>query len=829
MTRFRASVVRPVFLAGLHRCVAIAVVVLGLLLAGCARVDVSREYTIGYGNDLPLHFRTPDGQPTGLAVDLVREAAKRRGIRLRWVNGTGFNQRTMDFWVLMTVRPEREMTVHLTEPYLQSESCFLVPAGGAVRRLEDLGGLRIGLVNYAVHRDNIRRYFPAAIPVPLANSQEALTKLSLGEVDAAFVNQYAVLNALLEGGSRVALRILPADIPAAELALASTFASSDAADEIREEMRTMADDGGVNPIVQRWAFFPNLTTDMIGELAESQRRVQWLAVGLASMTLLLGLTLWLAALSRRRAAQLRRTQQLLQQVSARVPGVVYQYRLNPDGTSCFPYASEAIRQIYRVAPEDVVADARKVLAILHPDDLEAVRISIETSARDLTAWAHEYRVRFPDGTVRWLLGNALPQREDTGGTLWHGFITDITERKVADEALHAYERKIQETQKLESLGILAGGIAHDFNNILTGILGNASLAAMDLPLGSPTQESIECIKQGAVRAADLCRQMLAYAGKGRFVVARLSLNSLIQDTTQLLHLSISKHAVLRQNLAQELPPIEADATQIRQVIMNLVINASEAIGTKSGVISINTGLTRVDRDYLAGTILAPELPPGTYVYLEVCDTGSGMSPETQAKIFDPFFTTKFAGRGLGLAAVLGIVRGHRGALKVYSEMNRGTTFKLLFPRAEGQAEPMVPGLVPAPHWRGRGCVLVVDDEETVRSTAAVMLRRLEFEVALAADGREAVAVYAAKPERYVAVLMDLTMPHMDGKEAFTEMRRVRADLPVVLMSGFNEQDAIAQFTGKGLAGFLQKPFQFEDLMTVLRTTLGHSSPAPDRP
>ncbi|MFO1446864.1 MAG: transporter substrate-binding domain-containing protein [Opitutaceae bacterium] len=803
--------------------IAVLVIILGWCGQGCAPSDVSREYTIGFGNDLPLHFRGESGRPQGLAVELVQEAARRKGIRLRWVPGTGFNQRTMDFWVLMTVRPERSLTVHLTDPYLQSESCFIVPADGRVRRLEDLTGARIGLVNYAVHRDNISRYFPAAVPVPLGNSQEALAKLSSGEVDAAFINQYAVLTALLREGTRVGLRILPAEIPTAELALASTFATAHVADEIRDEMRAMAEDGIVTPIVERWAFFPNLTTDMIGDLAEAQRRVRWLAVGLVGVSVILGVTFWLALLSRRRTSQLRRTENLLQQIAARVPGVVYQFRVDPDGSSRFPYASEAIRQIYRVAPEEVRLDASKVFAVLHPDDLEKVRESIHVSARDLTPWVHEYRVKFPDGAVRWLQGNASPRREEDGATLWHGFITDITERKLAEGALAAYERKIQETQKLESLGILAGGIAHDFNNILTGILGNASLASMDVPLGSQEHESLECIKQGAVRAADLCKQMLAYAGKGRFVVSRLSLSTLIEETTQLLQLSVSKNAVLRFNLDPELPPIEADATQIRQVIMNLVINASEAIGSKSGVISVNTGLTRVDRDYLGGTILAPELPVGTYVHLEVCDTGCGMSPETQSRIFDPFFTTKFAGRGLGLAAVLGIVRGHRGALKVYSELNRGTTFKLLFPRAEGTADLSAARVLPAVSWRGQGCVLVVDDEETVRSTAAVMLRRLNFEVALAADGREALAVYQSNPKRFVAVLMDLTMPHMDGKEAFAELRRLRGNLPVVLMSGFNEQDTISQFTGKGLAGFLQKPFQFEDLMAVMRATLSQDS------
>jgi len=350
------------------------------------------------------------------------------------------------------------------------------------------------------------------------------------------------------------------------------------------------------------------------------------------------------------------------------------------------------------------------------------------------------------------------------------------------------------------------------------VLGNASLASLELPAGAPVQTNLEAIRQGSLRAADLCKQMLAYSGRGRFVVRRLSINALVEETTQLLRISISKRAVLRFNLQAGLPAVEVDATQIRQVIMNLVINASEAIGEKSGVISINTGLTRVDRAYLGGTILAPELAPGTYVYLEVSDNGCGMSAETQAKIFEPFFTTKFTGRGLGLAAVLGIVRGHRGAMKVYSELGRGTTFKLLFPGAEGAADAEIAGPL-ATAWRVQGKVLVVDDEETVRSIAAVMLRKMGLEVALASDGREAVTIFSATPDAYRLVLMDLTMPHLDGREAYAELRRVRDNVRVVMMSGFNEQEVTAQFSGKGLAGFLQKPFLFETLGDTVRKAL----------
>ena len=397
--------------------------------------------------------------------------------------------------------------------------------------------------------------------------------------------------------------------------------------------------------------------------------------------------------------------------------------------------------------------------------------------------------------------------------------TDISARKRVEAEQEQFEHKLQETQKLESLGILAGGIAHDFNNLLTSVLGNASIAAMELPVGSPVQDCLEQITEASLRAADLCKQMLAYSGRGRFVVQTLDLGQLVEHTTQMLQISISKKAVLRFRLEKNLPPVDVDATQIRQVIMNLVINASEAIGDRSGVISLSTGLTRVDRDYLGGTLMDANLPEGEYVYLEVSDTGCGMSPDTQAKIFDPFFTTKFTGRGLGLAAVIGIVRGHKGAMKVYSEVGRGTTFKLLFPAARGvnEAASAPPAAEP---WHGEGTVLVVDDEETMRSTVARMMRLFGLKVVLAEDGREAVKIFHADPERFAFVLLDLTMPHMDGEQTFTELRRLRPDVRVVLMSGFNAQEAMLRFTGKGLANFLQKPFAVGELRAVVQEVMG---------
>jgi len=406
-------------------------------------------------------------------------------------------------------------------------------------------------------------------------------------------------------------------------------------------------------------------------------------------------------------------------------------------------------------------------------------------------------------------------------------IRDISARLRAEAEREQFQLKLQESQKLESLGVMSGGIAHDFNNILTAILGNASLVSDGLPANSALQANMEGIVQGCRRAADLCKQMLAYAGKGRFAVKRLSLNQLLEDTTHMLKISISKWAVLRFNLLKTLPAVEADETQIRQVIMNLVMNASEAIGEENGDIEVSTGLVTVDRSFLEGTIFAPELAPGPYAYLEVSDSGCGMSPETREKIFDPFFTTKFTGRGLGLSAVLGIVRGHKGALRVYSELGRGSTFKMLLPCVPAEFQPVKVEAEGTP-WRGAGRVLVVDDEEGIRIVAALMLRELGFEVVLANDGREAVGIFQRESDRFNLVLMDLTMPHMDGIQAYAELRKIRDDARIVLMSGFNEEEAISEFNGDKPDGFLNKPFDCDNLTRVMRGALLRERPPPGR-
>jgi len=388
---------------------------------------------------------------------------------------------------------------------------------------------------------------------------------------------------------------------------------------------------------------------------------------------------------------------------------------------------------------------------------------------------------------------------------------DITEQKRSEEQL-------QRVQKLESLGLIAGGVAHDFNNLLVGILGNASLALESLPPSHPDHVLLDNVVRASERAAHLTRQLLAYAGKGRFVSEKVNLSHLVRDISSLIQTSIPKSVQLRMELHNNLPVVDADPGQLQQVIMNLVINGAEAIGEHTGVVLVTSAVQRVDEAYIRQNFAGESLEEGTYVALEVHDSGCGMTEEVRARIFDPFFTTKFTGRGLGLSAVIGIIRSHKGAIRVYSEPGKGSTFKILLPAAEGQ--PKEAQLVSLQEeLRGTGLVLVVDDEELIRQTAKAALERYGYAVLAAEDGQRGVDLFRKHMNEVKAVLLDMTMPVMGGEEAFRLIRLLCPTARVIVSSGYNEIEAIRRFTSKGIAAFIQKPYTAASLARILKLAI----------
>ena len=397
----------------------------------------------------------------------------------------------------------------------------------------------------------------------------------------------------------------------------------------------------------------------------------------------------------------------------------------------------------------------------------------------------------------------------------HGLLQTETAGRERVETLNlAMERRVGNLHKLESLGVLAGGIAHDFNNLLTTILGNATLAQSILDPENPVVPFLGEIEQAALRAATLAQQMLAYSGCGRMAPAPLKLNAVAQETAGLLSRSLGGAKMIRCELAETLPSLNADAAQVRQMVMNLLLNAVEATAPDDGPITLRTGIMDADEGYLTRTANPDALTPGRYVFLEVEDAGAGMDEATIARIFDPFFTTKFVGRGLGLPVTLGIVRGHHGTIAVESRLGGGARFRVLLPPdAEAEAHALTMEFTLAPE--GARTVLLVEDEEPVRKVAAMMLEELGFSILEAANGREALTQFADRREEIAVVVLDLMMPVMDGAATFRELRRLKPELPVLFASGYSAKDVLDRLDGESPDGFLQKPFTIDSVSAAL--------------
>ena len=402
-----------------------------------------------------------------------------------------------------------------------------------------------------------------------------------------------------------------------------------------------------------------------------------------------------------------------------------------------------------------------------------------------------------------------------------GLAVDMSDSRKSAGSDQRTLAQMQHAEKLEGLESLAGGVAHDFNNMLVGVLGNADLALMDLAPLSPARASVEQIKTAAIEASELTRQLLAYAGKGHFVIELVNLNHLVKGIAQLLRASVSKKVIIDYDFAEDLPPVEVDTSQIRQLLVSLVTNASDAMKGNSGRISITTKEVTVSTEDLASAYLDDDLPTGDYVSLGVADSGPGMDEATAERIFDPFFTTKESGRGIGLAAVLGIVRGHKGAISVESNPGKGSEFHVLLPASDKEllTEEEFSGRNSANSEEVSETVLIVDDEETVRRVTSAMLSRHGYTVLTASNGREGVNIFRENADQIDVVLLNMTMPELSGPEAFKMMRNIDPKARVILCTGFGEKDSRESFEDEGLAGFIQKPFEMDALLGLFKEVL----------
>lgn len=462
-----------------------------------------------------------------------------------------------------------------------------------------------------------------------------------------------------------------------------------------------------------------------------------------------------------------------------------------------------------------------------PDALEKLYPNVEHRREVITEWrwpqgdyrGREWELTCKDKTVRTVSWPNISMRFPVAG--WSSWVIgiDITAAKRAQVEREQMHGKLLQTQKLESLGVLAGGIAHDFNNLLTGILGNAGLALLRLDATDPARELVQRVIGASERAAELTRQMLAYAGKASFEIRPVSLSEHILETTQHLTATISKKVAFDLHLGDGLPAVEVDPAQIQQLAMNLIINAAESCGDGPGAVTVRTRLAEVqpgeqDAQWFTGEALSP----GPYVCLEVEDTGCGMDEETVARIFDPFFTTKFTGRGLGLSTVLGIVRTHRGGLYVKSAPGQGSTFKVLLPVSQKPPSQSAEEKQPA-RLSGKGLILVVDDEVFVLEVARRILQGFGYDVLTAENGRNAVELFRQRSEEIDLVLLDKTMPDLDGEETFRALKAIRPDLVAILTSGYQQTEVTTPFLSGELAGFVQKPYLPQTLACEVKNAL----------
>ena len=511
----------------------------------------------------------------------------------------------------------------------------------------------------------------------------------------------------------------------------------------------------------------------------------------------------------------------LQKIAGQVPGVVFQFRLRPDGSACFPYASDRIRDIYRVSPEEVRDDASALLAILHPDDVDGVVGSINVSAETMQPWQREYRVKFPDGEVRWLYGTSVPERQPDGSTLWHGFITDITQRKDAERSKAELEEQLRQSQKVQSIGKLAGGVAHDFNNLLTSMIGFVDLALREVPQGSLVAEYLESAVESARRGAVLTQQLLAFARKKIVRPEVVVLNEILERLAPMIGRLVGEHLELVLELSADLGPVKVDIGSFEQVIMNLVVNARDAI-SGPGRIQLETQNVSLD---VAACRRHAEMVPGDYVMLGVSDSGTGMSFETRAQIFEPFFTTKGVGEGsgLGLAMCHGIVKQAGGNILVDSEPAKGSRFRVYLPRVDA-------AVAPAPREdagsssrssssRGTETLLLVEDEEMIVRVAREALTALGYHLLTARDGLQALELAACTPGPIHLLITDVVMPRMGGRELATRLTAQRPDVRVLFSSGYTADAIVDQGVLAEGIDFLQKPYTTGGLSKRVREIL----------
>ncbi len=549
---------------------------------------------------------------------------------------------------------------------------------------------------------------------------------------------------------------------------------------------------------------------------------------IALWTFVLGSTLVWAVVHLRRNETIRQAVKEREQCRARVRNILQHSREILFGfdlcTGRFDYLSPACLSLTGYTDGEVQAmGANGLLQHLHPEDLEKIYrlISLVRQSAGEREWTGQvdYRFLHHDGQYRSFSDHLHVIYDGAGQAVYlSGSAREVTQIARLEDSLRMLEKRFQDGQKMAGLGLLASGIAHDFNNLMTVVLGNVELALLDC--GGSDGSTLDEIKKAALRAAELANQMLVYTGKTARVAGSINVSSVVKEMGSLLDVSISKKVTLRYCLSENIPFIRGDISQIRQVAINLITNASEAIGDHPGVIAISIHAVELKEGELERTVPPGGLPSGCYVLLEVSDTGDGMSEETLQKIFDPLFTTKITGRGLGLASLLNVVQRHNGAVEVKSEPGHGTVFRVYFPVEVQDGELRIEeSLAAVSEWRGCGTALIADDEAAIRDITAALLKRFGFRVITASDGFETVDLYTEHAGDITLLLMDLNMPRLNGVEATLRIRHINPQVPVLFMSGYPREQVMERFGQHPHTDFIHKPFQSGELLASIRSVM----------
>jgi PAS domain S-box-containing protein len=784
---------------------------------------------MGWTVSAPFQIRGDDGEGRGLAIDLVREAARRRGIKLQWVfckesSESALRRKVVDLWPLITITPERLKSFHISEPYVEFEYCLLVRADAPYRKAGDLATATIGLANPSIDALQLHRGLPGARPLARPQLQSVMEDLCQQRVDAAFMDGYTAISVLLDqrGCAGHPIRWIAVPQVRASLGVGSTFEKRGGADAIRDEIGVIAAEGKLASIVGQWGYLSGQHLEFMEAVVTARRREARLVAAAALFALLFVLTCWQTVRVTRERNRARRAERFLREAEQKIRLMANNLKemvLAYDMNRKLIYANTSVETLtgYTVA----ALEKEGFVNWVHPDDQSRVIGRWESLFRGSSIQDEEYRLVTKDGRVKWVAATWGPILDEGGRQIGvQGSERDISERKLAEEALRESQERYLQAQKLESIGQLAGGVAHDFNNLLTVINGYSEIVYRKLSKGDPLRPQIDEIRMAGARAADLTQQLLVFSRKQMIQPKPLDLNQVVAESEKMLRRLLGEDIELKTQLCPSPAWVMADLGQIHQVLMNLVVNARDAM-PDGGELVLETADVEIDSSYVKEH---PEARSGSFVLLAVTDNGTGMDEETSKHIFEPFFTTKgpSQGSGLGLATVYGIVKQSQGWIGFYTEPGKGTAFKIYLPRTDANIEIHPDAEAGRANLGGSETVLIVEDQGEVRSLATSILKACGYRVLDAADGAKALALVECHPEPIHLLLTDVVLPGMNGRELAERLRILLPAVKVLYTSGYTH-DVIAH---RGVldrdVAYIAKPYTPDGLAAKVRDVLAQS-------